>query len=94
MFKEKIRPNVIWLGTACLILTGFFGYMLIQQLGSSVSNEVLALLVGIGLGSMVSVVASVATDPPPPNVPAHVVEKMLDMSCDPCHPHDHKHDEL
>ena len=49
-FGEKIRPNVIILALMTAIVTVIFGVMLIGLIENSISNEILALLVGIGVG--------------------------------------------
>ena len=75
---SKLRPNVLILGTAVAALTGYLAVLLIDKTDAIVSNEILALLVGVGLGGLIGVMSAVAQDAPPPTVPAATVEKLIE----------------
>ena len=75
---NKLRPNVIILSIIIALLTFTLATKLIDIADVPLSSEILALLVGVGVGGLVSTLSGVAQDPPPPSVPAHIVEKMLD----------------
>ena len=76
--RDKIRPNVLYLATLAGVMTLVFGIMLIRSLaGETVATEILALLVGIGIGGIMTIAGQVATDPPPPSVPAETHERMM-----------------
>ena len=79
-FGEKIRPNVIILALMTAIVTVIFGVMLIGLIENSISNEILALLVGIGVGGLMTLAGQVATDPPPPTIPASTHEAMMNLA--------------
>ena len=74
--RDKIRPNVIILALLTAIVTVIFGVMLIGLIENNISNEILALLVGIGVGGLMTLAGQVATDPPPPTIPASTHENM------------------
>ena len=59
------------------IVTVIFGVMLIGLIETNISNEILALLVGIGVGGLMTLAGQVATDPPPPTIPASTHENMM-----------------
>jgi membrane protein required for beta-lactamase induction len=75
--RDKIRPNVIILALLTAVVTVIFGVMLIGLIENSISNEILALLVGIGVGGLMTLAGQVATDPPPPTIPASTHENMM-----------------
>ena len=75
--RDKIRPNVIILALLTAIVTVIFGVMLIGLIENNISNEILALLVGIGVGGLMTLAGQVATDPPPPTIPASTHENMM-----------------
>ena len=75
--RDKIRPNVIILALLTAVVTVIFGVMLIGLIENSLSNEILALLVGIGVGGLMTLAGQVATDPPPPTIPASTHENMM-----------------
>ena len=79
-FGEKIRPNVIILALLTAVVTVIFGVMLIGLIDVPVSNEILALLVGIGVGGLMTLAGQVATDPPPPTIPAATHEAMMRLA--------------
>ena len=79
-FGEKIRPNVIILALLTAVVTVIFGVMLIGLIDVPVSNEILALLVGIGVGGLMTLAGQVATDPPPPTIPASTHEAMMRLA--------------
>ena len=72
---SKLRPNVVALATLVGIITIIFGNRLLSDVTDA--DTVLALLVGVGLGGLVSVMGGVAQDPPPPTVPADVHERLM-----------------
>ena len=75
--RDKIRPNVIILALLTAVVTVIFGVMLIGLIENSISNEILSLLVGIGVGGLMTLAGQVATDPPPPTIPASTHENMM-----------------
>ena len=75
---SKIRPNVLLLAAVVAGLTGTLAVMLIDRTEAIVSNEILALLVGVGIGGLVGVMSAVAQDAPPPTVPADTHERMIE----------------
>ena len=77
IMRDKIRPNVIILALLTAVVTVIFGVMLIGLIENSISNEILALLVGIGVGGLMTLAGQVATDPPPPTIPASTHENMM-----------------
>lgn len=74
---DKVRPNVIVLAILVAALTGYLAIMLIGKTDTLVSNEILALLVGVGIGGLVGVMSSVSQDPPPPTVPSDTHERLI-----------------
>ena len=71
----KIRPNVmVALMCGASADRMLFGWWLIDRLDSGVSTEILAMLVGIGVGGMFTLAGLLAHDPPPPSVsrPPHM----------------------
>ena len=79
-FGEKIRPNVIILAILTAVVTVIFGVMLIGLIDGQISNEILALLVGIGVGGLMTLAGQVATDPPPPTIPAQTHEAKMKLA--------------
>ena len=85
---QKVRPNVLFLALLGFIATVIFGWKLVNVLTGSnddTSTEyiiavvaVLSAVVGMGVGGLLTLASQVATDPEPPNVPAFIVEKMLE----------------
>ena len=69
---SKLRPNVLILGLAMTILVGLFGHWITSAMNVAVAPEILTMLVGIGIGPLIAIVAMLATDSPPPSVPADV----------------------
>ena len=72
---NKIRPNVWYMAAIVGLLTFVFLGQLVGIMETSISGELYALVVGVGLGGLVSVMSQTATDPPapaPPMVPAEV----------------------
>ena len=76
---SKVRPNVLVLAGFGALLTGLFGYALIAILSDGDGADfilavvaVLSMLVGIGVGGLMTLSGQVATDPPPPTVSAEV----------------------
>ena len=81
--RDKIRPNVIILAVLTAIVTVIFGIMLIGLIENQISNEILALLVGVGVGGLMTLAGQVATDPPPPTIPASTHEAMMRLAASP-----------
>lgn len=79
---SKIRPNVLYLGTIVAAMVVVLAVMLIDKVDVLISNEILSLLVGIGIGGLLTVVGQVASDPPPPTIPAElhldVIKRLLE----------------
>ena len=83
---EKIRPNVMVLATIAGTLTLIFGWLLINRL--TIDNAeatlaivaVLSMIVGIGIGGIMTLAGQVASDPPPPTVPAGTHERMMKVA--------------
>ena len=74
---NPLRPNVLVALLSGALLTGIFGYWLINRLDGTVASEILALLVGIGIGGVFTLAGVLAQDPPPPSVPADVHERLM-----------------
>ena len=77
---QKLRPNVLVLAALVAGLTGYLAVLLIARTQAIVSNEILALLVGVGIGGLVGVMSAVAQDPPPPTVPADTAERLVEKA--------------
>ena len=72
-FAEKLKTNVVILAGLATFLTFSFGSVLVSMVAVEVSGEILALLVGIGIGGLLTAVGSLLTPPPDkhgPCVPA------------------------
>lgn len=69
---SKIRPNAVIFGVILAVLFVF----LIQT--DDLPKEVVLVSVGIVLGSLGTGLTKVLDDPPPPQVPGSIVEKILD----------------
>jgi len=84
--REKIKPNVLILAGMATALTLVLVIKLIghdEFVGEDFPfGEVVSMIIGIGIGSLLTIASQVAQDPPPPTVPAHIVEKMLDGGSD------------
>ena len=86
----RIRPTVIYLSTVTAVLTGVLAFALISRISdASVSSEILALLVGIGVGGLMTIAGQVAQDPSPPMIPAETHERMMNskaiwIQCEKC----------
>ena len=79
MFVNKLKPMVAFLAVGVFALALVFGLKLISILGAGEGAEfvlavvaILSMIVGIGIGGLMTLAGQVATDPPPPTVPAHV----------------------
>lgn len=65
-FWSKLKPNILIVASQVAFLTGLFGWWLIDRIsGELVSSEILALLVGIGIGGLIALAGQLATDNPP-----------------------------
>ena len=76
---SKIRPNVMVALMCGAALTGLFGWWLIDRMDGGVSTDILAMLVGIGVGGLFTLAGLLSQDPPPPSVPASTHEATLSM---------------
>ena len=79
MLRNKIKPMVALLATGVFALALIFGLKLIDILEKGDGDEfvlaavaILSMIVGIGVGGLMTLAGQVATDPPPPTVPADV----------------------
>ena len=79
---SKIKPNVIILAGMASALTLVLVILLLGHekfVGEGFPfGEVVSMIIGIGIGSLLTIASQVAQDPPPPTVPAHIVEKIID----------------
>lgn len=64
-FWNKLKVNILFVSFEVALLTGVFGYWLIERMSGPVSNEILALLVGIGIGGLIALAGQLATSDPP-----------------------------
>ena len=83
MSMERLKPNVLWVATMGAGLTGVFGWWLVNVIEVKVSSEILALLVGIGIGGIMTLAGSLADSPPPnhgPCVPAATHEHDMNLA--------------
>ena len=62
---EKLKPNVLIVALIVGALIYAFGVWLVPQLARQVSNEILALLIGVGIGGLLGIAGALATDGPP-----------------------------
>ena len=79
MFLNKLKPMVALLAIGVFALALIFGLKLIDILSEGDGDEfvlavvaILSMIVGIGVGGLMTLAGQVATDPPPPTVPAEV----------------------
>ena len=79
MFLDKLKPMVALLAAGVFALALVFGLKLIDILDQGTGGEfvlavvaILSMIVGIGVGGLMTLAGQVATDPPPPTVPAQV----------------------
>ena len=79
---QKLRPNVLFLALMVTGVTVYLAVRLIAQSETMLGNEILALLIGVGIGGLVGVMSAVAQDPPPPTVPADTAERMFNKALD------------
>ena len=78
VWQDKLKPNVLILGVLFAVVTVVFAYWLIQKLtGTNVTTQILAMVVGVGISGLATVIGQIATDPPPPTVPADVHERLV-----------------
>lgn len=75
---QKVRPNVVILAGMAFTLSIVFGVMLIGRLGEGVSNEVLALICGTGIGGLLSIAGGLVAPDPAPSVPASTHEALME----------------
>ena len=62
---QKLKPNVLIVVMIVGTLIYVFARLLIPELTNQVSNEILALLIGIGIGGLLGIAGALATDGPP-----------------------------
>ena len=85
----RIRPNALFLSTICAVMVLLFGYELYGVIKTAMANPVgitestvalilaLAALVFTPLGALIALAVQMATDPPPPSVPAFLHDKLI-----------------
>lgn len=76
-FLKKIRVNILLIAALVGLITLQLAIRLVDR-SEHVSNEILALVVGVGLGGLVSVMGQLAQDSPPPGVPQSAVDKIVE----------------
>ena len=81
VLKDKIRWNVLYLATVAGAMTFYFGVKLLGM-DDLPAGEILSLLVGMGIGSIMTIAGGLAQDAPPPAVPAAVHERMMNKAMD------------
>ena len=62
---QKLKPNVLIVALIVGTLIYVFARLLIPELVDQVSNEILALLIGVGIGGLLGIAGALATDGPP-----------------------------
>ena len=67
---QKLKPNVLIVVAIVGVLIYVFARLLIPELTAQVSNEILALLIGIGIGGLLGIAGALATDGPPDHLGA------------------------
>ena len=75
----RVMPNVLVAITAGAVLTGLFGHWLIERLPEEIGTEILALLVGVGIGGLFAIAGTLAAPSPGPVVPQSSHDKLIDM---------------
>ncbi len=91
MIKPKIRPNVLYIATLVAVLQlvmilGMFFFLgkfvpETQFWTGAVVGSIVTLcitVIGVSLGGLVTTMATVAENPPPPTVPAEVHTHLMD----------------
>lgn len=63
-FWNRVKPNIIFVSMEVALLTGVFGFWLVNRIEGPISSEILALLVGIGIGGLIALAGQLAQDPP------------------------------
>jgi hypothetical protein len=61
----KLKPNVLIVTLIVGALIFVFGLWLVPELAKQVSNEILALLIGVGIGGLLGIAGALASDGPP-----------------------------
>ena len=78
--KHPLRLTVLILATLAAILTLIFGLLMIARLEIGISRATLvAILIGIGVGGLLTLAGKLATEDPPPTVPAETYERDVTM---------------
>ena len=83
--REKIRPNALILAAMAFAMS--VGLMLLLWAGIERQWPLefmilLATAYGSCLTAMIGLGSQVAADPPPPSVPGHIVERLIDRTLD------------
>ena len=88
-FAEKLKTNVVNLASFGTFLTFVFGSALMAKVQPNVASEILALLVGIGIGGLFTAIGAILTpapDKPEPHGPCvseeahkHVLNTVKEM---------------
>ena len=81
MLLDKLRVNVIIIAVLVGWIIIDFGDKLIDKLPESVGPEVLALLIGTGIGGMIATMMRMFESP---SVPADVHERLVKSRCSHC----------
>ena len=71
---EKLRINVIFLALLVAFLTLEFAQMLVPKLPDLLSGEILALLIGVGIGGLLTTMQAMFGGP---SVPSDAHERMM-----------------
>ena len=71
---DRLRPNVIIVALLVAFLIHDFGEKMIERISDDLSGEVLALLIGTGIGGLIACMMRMFESP---SVPADVFERMM-----------------
>ena len=77
---NPLRPNVLIALLAGAGLTALFGSWLIDRIDTPVSSEILAMLVGIGIGGLFALAGALAQPESAPAVPASTHERDMNQT--------------
>ena len=71
---DRLRPNVIIVALLVTFLIMYFGEKLIDKISGDVGAEVLALLIGTGIGGLIACMMRMFESP---SIPADTFERMM-----------------
>ena len=74
MLLDKLRVNVIIMAVLITLLIMDFGDKLINRLPDTITSDVLSLLIGVGIGGLISALTRMFESP---QVPADVHERLV-----------------